>query len=98
MRRIVLFLLTVGAGSAQVESPDIYLMNLASGTSRNPEAASMPMLMRMDRSWMFSLMGQGFMVDTQQSPPRGGDKLYSTNWVMGSAEHPLAGGTLLLET
>jgi hypothetical protein len=58
----------------------------------------MPMLMRMHRSWMFSLMGQGFLVDTQQSAPRGGDKLYSTNWIMGSAEHPLAGGTLLLET
>ncbi|HEY1755355.1 MAG TPA: hypothetical protein VGG72_08155 [Bryobacteraceae bacterium] len=98
MHRIVFFFLTAGVVLAQVESPDVYLMHLASGTSRNPESASMPMLMRMHRSWMFSLMGQGFLVDTQQSAPRGGDKLYSTNWIMGSAEHPLAGGTLLLET
>jgi hypothetical protein len=83
---------------AQIESPDVYLMSAASGTSRNPESASMPMLMRPDGSWLLSLMGQGFLVDTQQSSPRGGDKLYSTNWVMGSASHTLFGGTLLFET
>ena len=32
-------------------------------------------------------MGDGFLVDTQQSGPRGGDKLYSSNWFMASAEH-----------
>jgi len=32
-------------------------------------------------------MGQGFLVDTQQSGPRGGDKLYSPNWFMSSVEH-----------
>jgi hypothetical protein len=32
-------------------------------------------------------MGTGFLVDTQQSGPRGGDKLYSLNWFMASAEH-----------
>jgi hypothetical protein len=29
----------------------------------------------------------GFIVDTQQSGPRGGDKLYSPNWFMASTEH-----------
>jgi hypothetical protein len=32
-------------------------------------------------------MAQGFLVDTQQSGPRGGDKLYSPNWFMTSLEH-----------
>ena len=32
-------------------------------------------------------MGAAFLVDTQQSGPRGGDKLYSPNWFMASAEH-----------
>jgi len=32
-------------------------------------------------------MGIGFVVDTQQSGSRGGDKLYSPNWFMASAEH-----------
>lgn len=89
--------ISMGLAFAQ-ESPDEYLMNVASGTSRNPESASMPMLMRPDGSWLLSLMGQAFLVDTQQSGSRGGDKLYSTNWIMASASHPLFGGSLLLET
>jgi hypothetical protein len=32
-------------------------------------------------------MGQAFIVDTQQSGPRGGDKFYSTNWLMADAMH-----------
>ncbi len=32
-------------------------------------------------------MGVGFLADVQQSGPRGGDKLYSTNWAMVSAQH-----------
>jgi hypothetical protein len=99
IRSVVLLSLCLGPAPAQqVDSPDVYLMNVASGTSRNPESASMPMLMRPDGRWLLSLMGQGFLVDTQQSGLRGGDKLYSTNWIMGSASHPLAGGSLLLET
>jgi hypothetical protein len=39
-------------------------------------------------------MGQGFLVDTQQSGPRGADKLYSANWGMASAQHSLALGSL----
>jgi hypothetical protein len=97
MRVFALFSFSIGLACAQ-ESPDEYLMNVASGTSRNPASASMPMVMRMDRSWILSLMGQAFVVDTQQSGPRGGDKLYSTNWTMGSASHTLFGGSVLLET
>jgi hypothetical protein len=32
-------------------------------------------------------MGQAFLNETQQSGPRGGDKLYSPNWFMGAAQH-----------
>lgn len=63
------------------------LMNLASGTSANPAAWAMPMWMTRIRTWNLMLMGQAFVVDTQQSGPRGGDKLYSPNWFMASAEH-----------
>jgi hypothetical protein len=98
MRSLVLLSLCPALALAQMEPPDVYLMNVASGTSQNPESASLPMLMRPDGFWMLSLMGQAFLVDTQQSSPRSGDKLYSTNWIMVSAEHPLAGGSLLLET
>ena len=74
------------------ESPNfnragMYLMNMASGTSMNPDSWPMPMLMTQAGSWTLMFMGQAFLVDTQQSGPRGGDKLYSTNWVMASAQH-----------
>ncbi|HEY1759205.1 MAG TPA: hypothetical protein VGG72_27785 [Bryobacteraceae bacterium] len=98
MRNVVLLFLSLALTSARAESADVYLMNLASGTSQNPEAAMMPMLMRPAGSWLLSLMGQGFLSDTQQRSPRSGDKLYSTNWIMASAGHSLGGGSLLLET
>ena len=63
------------------------LMNLASGTSANPAAWNMPMLMTHFGSWNTMFMGLAYIVDTQQSGPRGGDKLYSPNWFMASAEH-----------
>jgi len=64
-----------------------FLMGLASGTSLNPASSPMPMLSYPLGSWNINLMAQGFIVDTQQSGPRGADKLYSTNWMMLSAEH-----------
>ena len=63
------------------------LMNLSSGTSANPASAPMPMLMTHFGSWNAMFMGAGFIVDTQQSGPRGGDKLYSPNSFMGSLDH-----------
>lgn len=63
------------------------LTNLASGTSANAAAWPMPMVMTHYGSWNTMFMGTGFLVDTQQAGPRGGDKLYSANWLMVSAEH-----------
>ena len=58
----------------------------------------MPMVMTHFGSWNTMFMGVGFVVDTQQSGPRGGDKLYSPNDVMFSASHNLWGGSLLLQS
>jgi hypothetical protein len=63
------------------------LMNLASGTSINPPSWAMPMLMTHFGHWNTMFMGTAFLVNTQQARPRGGDKLYSPNWLMLSAEH-----------
>jgi hypothetical protein len=65
----------------------MFLMNLASGTSENPAAWPMPMIMTHVGYWNTMFMGLGFLSDIQQSGPRSGDKLYSTNWFMASAEH-----------
>jgi len=76
----------------------MFLMNMASGTSMNPESWPMPMLMRSAGSWSLIFMGQAFIVDTQQSGPRGGDKWYSTNAFMFDASHTLAGGSLQFQS
>jgi hypothetical protein len=71
----------------EMNPASMYLMNLASGTSSNPASWPMPMVMTHFGSWNTMFMGAAFVVDTQQSGPRGGDKLYSPNWFMASAEH-----------
>ena len=78
-------------------SPANYLMNLASGTSLNPLAWPMPMVMERKHSWTLMYMGQAYLVDTQQSGPRGGDKLYSTNWGMATAQHSLGSGQIMFD-
>src|SRR5258708_27198990 len=74
------------------------LMNQASGTSLNPLSWPMPMFMRPAGSWNLMFMGQAFIADTQQSGPRGGDKLYSTNMFMIDAEHRVGRGSFMLQT
>jgi hypothetical protein len=67
----------------------MYLMNLASGTSLNPDAWPMPMIMTHFGQWNTMFMANGFLDETQQTGPRGHDKVYSTNWAMATAEHRL---------
>ena len=65
----------------------------ASGTSAEPPSTPIPMLMRMHGPWMLMLHGQASVADTQQGASqtlpagtrRGGDKLFSTNWIMPMA-------------
>ncbi len=70
-----------------MNSAGMFLMNLSSGTAVNPSGWKMPMLMKSFGSWNTMFMAQAFLIDTQQSGPRGGDKFYSSNWVMANTEH-----------
>lgn len=65
----------------------MFLAGLASGTSANPAAWEMPMLEKTLGSWNTAYMLQAFIDDTQQTGPRGHDKLYAPNWFMFDAEH-----------
>jgi len=80
------------------EADSAFLMQQASGTSRNPEAAPMAMLMSMRGNWMLMFHGQAFLIRANDSGPRGASKTFATNWVMGSASRPLAGGTLMFRS
>jgi hypothetical protein len=67
----------------------MFLMNVSSGTSVNPASWPMPMIMTHFGNWNTMFMGLGFLSSIEQSGTRGHDKLYSTNWLMASAEHRL---------
>lgn len=75
------------------------LMQEVSGTSVNPASApvAMRMKMLMHSKWNLGFMGDAFLTETQQSGPRGGDKLYSTNVMMFSAEHAMGRGAFVAE-
>jgi Cu/Ag efflux protein CusF len=72
------------------------LMRQASGTSMNPGAAPMHMSMLHRGDWTLMLHGLAFISQVVESGPRGNDKLFSTNWIMGMASRPLGGGQLML--
>ncbi|HEY8180861.1 MAG TPA: hypothetical protein VII32_01380 [Thermoanaerobaculia bacterium] len=74
------------------------VMSQAAGTSRNPAAAPMSMLMFQNGQWSFMLHGQAFLNHTNASGARGGEKTFSTNWVMATASRPLGRGAIAFRT
>src|SRR5690242_3045711 len=58
----------------------------ADGTSVEPDSTPIPMLMFMKNDWSLMLHGVAFLNYIQQTGPRGADKVFSTNWVMGMAQ------------
>lgn len=64
-----------------------------SGTSAQPNSTPVPMLMTMKGKWMLMFHGEAFLNAVQQSGPRGGDKVFSTNWFMPMAQRQLGPGT-----
>ena len=97
MKYATLLMLLAGAAYADDPASEL-LMRQASGTSTNPAAAPMHMTMTMSGNWMLMLHGVAFINQVEQSGPRGDDKLFSTNWIMGSAQRPLAGGQLMFRS
>jgi len=62
------------------------------GRSAEPDSTPVPMLMRMSHGWTLMFHANTFILDEQQSGPRGADKFFSTNWFMGMAQHKLRHG------
>ena len=71
-------------------------MVFASGTSLAPRAAPMDMLQARRGGWNLMLHGVLFAVESQQTGPRGRDKLFAANWFMPAAARRLGPGTLTL--
>ncbi len=68
----------------------------SSGTSSQPDSTPTPMLMTMHGNWMLMFHANAFVVDTQQSSPRGKDGFFSTNWFMPMAQRTLGPGKFTL--
>ena len=66
----------------------------SSGTSAEPNSTPTPMLMTQRGAWMLMFHANAFILDEQQSSSRGGDKLFSTNWLMPMAQRELGLGVL----
>src|ERR1700686_4146215 len=67
-----------------------------SGTSAEPDSTPVPMLMTKKGKWTLMFHANAFVLDEQQSSPRGGDKFFSTNWFMGMAQRPLGPGVFTM--
>src|SRR5438270_2969221 len=66
--------------ATDINEAGMLLMDQASGTSMNPKSWPMPMVMTKLGSWYSMFMANAFIVDMQQSGPRGYDKFHSPNW------------------
>ncbi len=72
--------------------PQEIVRHAGSGTSAEPDSTPVPMVMTTKGKWSLMFHANVFVLDEQQSSPRGGDKFFSTNWFMGMAQRPLGPG------
>jgi hypothetical protein len=73
---------------------------LSSGTSIEPKTTSesSPMVHKTIGDWFFMFHANAFLVDTQQTGPRGHDKLFSANWAMPIFGRTFGASTLTFRT
>src|SRR3989454_1602229 len=90
---------------AQTAKPGMAAMEnsvgfLASGTSVEPKTTSesAPMFHTSVGNWTLMFHANGFLVDTQQSGPRGDDKLFSVNWLMPMISRDFGRQTITFRT
>lgn len=69
-----------------------------SGTSDQPDSTPVPMLMTKRDHWTLMFHANVFVLDEQETGPRADDKFFSTNWIMGMAQHRLGRGTFTART
>ena len=85
-----------GLMSMQGMQPQSFLQAIvhhaSSGTSAEPNSTPTPMLMVQKGHWMLMFHANAFVADEQQSTPRGGDRFFSTNWLMPMAQRELGNG------
>ncbi len=84
------------SGQTQASLIQTIERHASSGTSLEPSSTPTPMLMTTHGNWTLMFHANAFITDTQQSGPRGKDKLFSTNWFMPMAQRAWGPGQLTL--
>lgn len=91
----------MGQGGMNMQ-PETFVQEIlahdTSGTSAEPNSTPAPMLMKVAHSWTLMFHANVFVLDEQQSGPRGGDKFFSTNWFMGMAQHNFGPGVFTIRS
>jgi hypothetical protein len=82
--------------SVPMNQAGMFLMQQASGTGTNPASSRAPTWMKQARSWNLMVHGSVFVNEIQQTGPRGADKFFATNWLMGMAERRVGEGSFLV--
>jgi hypothetical protein len=77
---------------------DEILQHDTSGTSAQPNSTPVPMLMTKRGAWTLMFHANVFVTDQQQTGPRGADKFFSTNWLMGMAQRKAGPGIFTIRT
>ena len=93
---VSLFVLPLTA--AETPSLGGFFHQQGSGTSLMPTAAPMEMRMFNAGSWHVMLHGVAFANHIDHTGPRGGDDVFSTNWVMAAASKEMWGGAVQFRT
>ena len=93
---IVLFLAQMPGMMAMENSVGV----ISSGTSVEPKVTSefAPMIHTSFGTWSLMFHGNAFVVETQESGPRGGDKFFSVNWFMPMISRDFGRQTVTLRT
>src|SRR5215472_13336092 len=68
------------------------LLHDSSGTSAQPNSTPVSMLMGKGGGWALMFHANIFVLDEQQTGPRGTDKFFSTNWFMAMAQRKFGHG------
>lgn len=88
--------MSTGVNDLITMNPETFLQEIVrhggSGTSAEPDSVPIPMFMTTKGKWRLMLHANAFVLDEQQSSPRGGDKFFSTNWLMGMAQRAVGAG------
>ena len=107
MTRIFAIIILLGFSTTAVAQQSMRMIGmestagyLSSGTSLEPRTTSesSPMVHTNLGSWDFMFHANAFVVSTQQSGPRGGDKVFSGNWAMPMIARPFGASALTFRT